>query len=103
MNNGYALFEFSYKPAEYFFTLLLGMGLCLYITPIIKEAAIKYDIVDRPDGRLKKHAQPVAYLGGLTIYLSFLCTLALTFDFSREVLGLLLSGTIIAMLGIVDD
>ena len=86
----------------YVFSFLFALCLCLRLTPIVRKAAIKYDIVDHPDDKLKKHQNPVAYLGGLSIYLSFLFTLALTFDFSREVLGLLLSGTIIVMLGVVD-
>jgi UDP-GlcNAc:undecaprenyl-phosphate GlcNAc-1-phosphate transferase len=77
--------------------------MCLYITPLVQRAAIEYDIVDRPDGNLKKHEKPVAYLGGLAVYLSFLFSLAFTFDFRTEVLGLLLSGTIIILLGIIDD
>lgn len=88
---------------EYVFAFVLAVCLCLYMTPIVIDAALKYDIVDRPDGNLKTQKKPVAYLGGLAIYLSFLFTLALTFDFSREVLGMLLSGTIIALLGIIDD
>ena len=87
----------------YVFTFVLALCLCLYMTPIVIEAAIKYDIVDRPDGRLKNHTKTTAYLGGLSVYLAFLFTLALTFEFSREVLGLLLSGTIIVLLGIIDD
>jgi len=87
----------------YVFSFLFALCLCLRLTPIVRKAAIKYDIVDHPDDKLKKHQNPVAYLGGLSVYLSFLFTLALTFDFSREVLGLLLSGTIIVMLGVVDD
>ncbi|MEI6125895.1 MAG: MraY family glycosyltransferase [Pseudomonadota bacterium] len=88
---------------EYVFAFVLALCLCLYMTPIVIDAALKYDIVDRPDGNLKTQSKPVAYLGGLAIYLSFLFTLALTFDFSKEVLGMLLSGTIIALLGIIDD
>jgi len=87
----------------YIFIFMLALCTCLYITPIVVEAAIKYDIVDRPDGNLKQHQRPVAYLGGIAIYLSFLATLALTFDFSREVLGLLLAATIVILLGIIDD
>lgn len=88
---------------EYVFSFVLALCLCLYITPAVIEAALQYDIVDRPDNNLKKHREPVAYLGGIAVYLSFLFTLALTFSFSREVLGLLLAGTIIALLGIIDD
>ena len=87
----------------YIFIFILALCSCLYITPIVMEAAITYDIVDKPDGNLKKHQRPVAYLGGIAIYLSFLATLALSFDFSREVLGLLLAATIVILLGIIDD
>ena len=88
---------------ECFFSFILAVGLSLYITPIVIEAALKYDIVDRPDGMLKTHDRPTAYLGGLAVYLAFLFTLALTFDFSSEVLGILLAGSMIVMLGVVDD
>jgi len=87
----------------YFFTFMLALFLCLYIIPIVKQAALQYDIVDKPDGNLKNHASPVPYLGGLAVYVSFLLTLGLTFHFSNEVLGLLLSGTIVILLGIIDD
>lgn len=86
-----------------FFSLLLGFSMCVRLTPVVIAAARRYDIVDRPDGELKRHQQVVPYMGGIAIYLSFLFALALTFDFSREVLGLLLGGTIIVLLGIIDD
>jgi len=82
---------------------MLSLGLSLYITPIVRKGALLYDIVDRPDGKLKNHKDPVAYLGGIAVYLAVLLTLALTFDLSREILGILLSGTIIVILGIIDD
>jgi len=87
----------------YAFTFLLSFGVCLYITPIVIEAAIKYDIVDRPDAKLKTHQRPTAYLGGISVYLAFLFALALTIKFSEVVLGLLLASTIIILLGIIDD
>jgi UDP-GlcNAc:undecaprenyl-phosphate/decaprenyl-phosphate GlcNAc-1-phosphate transferase len=87
----------------YILTFILAAGLSIYITPIVRKGALQYDIVDRPDGKLKQQKQPVAYLGGIAVYLSFLLTLALTFELSREILGILLSGTIVVILGIIDD
>jgi UDP-GlcNAc:undecaprenyl-phosphate GlcNAc-1-phosphate transferase len=87
----------------YVLSFILAFGLSLYGTPMAREAAVKYGIVDRPDGNLKNQKMPVPYLGGLSIYLSFLLTLALTFKFSQEVLGLMLSGTIVLLLGLIDD
>jgi UDP-GlcNAc:undecaprenyl-phosphate GlcNAc-1-phosphate transferase len=85
------------------FSFIFALSLSLYITPLVRKGAVQYDIVDRPDGKLKNQKEPVAYLGGLSIYLAFLLTLALTFELSREVLGILLSGTIVVILGIIDD
>ncbi len=87
----------------FFFTFLLSFSLCYYLTPLVRKAAYKFGIVDKPDGKLKTQKKPVAYLGGLAIYLSFLIALALVFEFSRETLGILLGGTIVIILGLVDD
>ncbi|MCI0567319.1 MAG: undecaprenyl/decaprenyl-phosphate alpha-N-acetylglucosaminyl 1-phosphate transferase [Acidobacteria bacterium] len=82
---------------------LLAAGLAHYLTPVLRQAAIRFGIVDRPDGKLKNHRAPVPYLGGIAIYLSFLLSLALTVEFRREVLGILLAGAIVVILGLIDD
>src|SRR5437867_1286336 len=82
---------------------LLAAVLGHYLTPMLRQAAIRFGIVDRPDGKLKNHRAPVPYLGGIAIYLSFLLSLALTVEFQREVLGILLAGAIVVILGLVDD
>ena len=82
----------------------LALVVALYLTPLLRRAAIRFGITDRPDGRLKTQREPVAYLGGLAIYLSFLLALTATLRFdSTEVLGLLLAGAIVVMLGLIDD
>ena len=84
-------------------TLVLSFLLALYGVPIARQAALKYGIVDAPDGRLKHQREPVPYFGGLAIYLAFLMSLAFTFEFRHDVLGIILSGTIVVMLGLIDD
>jgi len=91
-------------------TLLRALGggglaflLSLYGTPVAGKAAIQFDIVDYPDGNLKQHRGPVPYLGGLAIYAAFLLSLAMVFEFDRRVLGILLAGTILVLLGLIDD
>lgn len=74
-----------------------------WLTPHMREAAIRFGIVDHPDGRLKTQREPVPYLGGLAIYLAFLLALALTLRFSEHVLGILLAGSIVVILGLIDD
>jgi UDP-GlcNAc:undecaprenyl-phosphate GlcNAc-1-phosphate transferase len=84
-------------------TFVVAAALAWWLTPRVREAAIRFGIVDRPDGQLKTQKEPVAYLGGLAIYLAFLLALALTVPFSRETLGLLLAGSIVVLIGLVDD
>jgi UDP-GlcNAc:undecaprenyl-phosphate GlcNAc-1-phosphate transferase len=90
-------------PLRYPLTFVAALALSLYFTPVIRQGAIKYGVVDAPDGRLKVHDAPVAYLGGVAIYLSFLFALAFTHEFDERVLGLLLAASIIVMLGLFDD
>lgn len=84
-------------------TFLLSVFLAMYGVPIARQAALKYGIVDKPDGRLKHQQEPVPYFGGLAIYLAFLMSLAFTFEFRHEVLGIILGGSIVVMLGLIDD
>jgi len=71
--------------------------------PLARRAALRFNIVDRPDGRLKRQVEPVPYFGGLAVYLAFLISLALTFEFRQDVLGLVLGGTLMVLLGLIDD
>lgn len=82
---------------------VLSALLSLYTTPLMRRAAIQFGIVDRPDGRLKQHAEAVPYLGGLAVFLSFVITLGTVFEFSQAVLGILLSGTLMLLVGLIDD
>src|SRR5262249_50078986 len=75
----------------------------LYWTPVMRKAALQLGIVDQPDGQLKQHREAVPYLGGVAVFMAFLLTVGLFTDFSQETLGLLLSGSIALMVGLIDD
>lgn len=90
-------------PVRYGLAFGLALAASLWLTPRVREAALRFGIVDRPDGKLKRHREAIPYLGGLAIGLAFLIAVALTFDFRREVLGMLLAGSIVVVLGLVDD
>jgi len=84
-------------------TFILALSLALYGVPLARRAALRFNVVDRPDGQLKRQTSPIPYFGGLAVYLAFLISLALTFEFRQEVLGLVLGGTLVVMLGLIDD
>ena len=87
--------------------LVLGFFLAYLLarvgTPMAREAALRFGVIDAPDGQLKNHRAPVAYLGGLAVFTSFLLALGMTADFDRELLALLLASTIVAAIGLIDD
>ncbi|MFN7974567.1 MAG: MraY family glycosyltransferase [Acidobacteriota bacterium] len=91
--------------AEALVSFVLALALGLYATPVAREAALRFGIVDRPDGNLKTHGTPVPYFGGLAIYAAFLLStsLSLTLGFDGKVLGLLLGGSILVIVGLIDD
>ncbi|MFC2172216.1 MraY family glycosyltransferase, partial [Acidobacteriota bacterium] len=82
---------------------LLALLLSLWGTPVAGNAAMRFGIVDKPDGRLKRHTTTIPYLGGLAIFTSFLVSLSVAYRFDKHLLGILLAGTIIALLGLIDD
>jgi UDP-GlcNAc:undecaprenyl-phosphate GlcNAc-1-phosphate transferase len=87
----------------YAVTFVVAALIAGWLTPRMRDAAIRFGIVDRPDGRLKTQREPVPYLGGIAIYLAFLIALALTLRFGEHVLGILLAGSIVVILGLIDD
>ncbi|MCU0234944.1 MAG: undecaprenyl/decaprenyl-phosphate alpha-N-acetylglucosaminyl 1-phosphate transferase [Thermoanaerobaculales bacterium] len=82
---------------------LLAYLLSLWGTPVARAAALRFGVVDRPDGRLKNHREPVPYLGGLAVFGAFLLSIGMTFEFDEDLLALLLASTIVATVGLIDD
>ena len=88
---------------SFLFPALLAFLLALYGTPIARAAALRFGVVDNPDGRLKTQREPVPYFGGLAIYLAVLIPLCLFYEFDERILSILLAGTLVLLLGLIDD
>lgn len=82
--------------------ILLAFGLALLVTPLVRKYAFKIGALDRPDQR-KVHKGIMPRLGGLAIYFSFIAVALLTLDITPQFLGLLVGGTLIILLGFIDD
>lgn len=91
---------------EYFYAFFVALFIALFITPFVIGFAKKTGALDVPDSR-KVHKEPIARIGGMAIYLSFtLVTLAyflINDILTQEIAGLLVSGTFIFLVGIIDD
>jgi UDP-GlcNAc:undecaprenyl-phosphate/decaprenyl-phosphate GlcNAc-1-phosphate transferase len=86
-----------------FFGGFVSLTVALYVAPGLIAAAERYGIVDHPNNPLKQHKKPVAYLGGLVIFIGFVLGLAVTTQFDQRVLGLLLATSLVVSVGLIDD
>ena len=85
------------------FTFILSFLLTLYGTPLAQRVAFRYQLLDQPDGKLKKHAQPVPYMGGVIVYFAFISPISLMFAFNQQLLGILFASSILLLVGLFDD
>jgi UDP-GlcNAc:undecaprenyl-phosphate GlcNAc-1-phosphate transferase len=85
------------------FSFVLSFLLTLYGTPLAQKVAFRYQILDQPDGKLKRQAQPVPYMGGLVVYFAFISPISLMFDFNQYLLGILFASSILLLVGLFDD
>ncbi len=92
-----------YLAAIALWSFLLSLLLSLYLTPIFRDAARRFGIVDAPDGALKTQKDPVPYLGGIAVFAAVLFPVSIFLQFSDKVSGLLLSCSVIVLLGLIDD
>ncbi|HBS48061.1 TPA: hypothetical protein DEO28_02380 [Candidatus Dependentiae bacterium] len=74
-----------------------------YLIKIVTKIAYKYSIMDFPDGKIKKHDGGVPYLGGIAIFVSFICTLGLFYPFKNSILWLVIGCILILFVGFFDD
>ncbi|MFH1508150.1 MAG: MraY family glycosyltransferase, partial [Candidatus Omnitrophota bacterium] len=81
---------------------LISLGLSLIFTPLVRGFALKKGLVSYPRyDRWHKH--PTALLGGVGIYLAFIISLLLLKNFDKNVLAVLLGGTLLFIVGLIDD
>ena len=80
--------------------LLLALG----ATPVVRRLADRLGVVDQPDPR-KLHRAPVPLLGGIAIYVGFILALLLFGErwVLSQMIGILVSATMVSFLGIWDD
>jgi len=110
----------------YWPVLAASFLMSLVATPLCRLVALRKGIVDKPDEFLKPHGRPIPYLGGVGIFMGWVAGIAfaiLAFSPEREaasafasfdpgagptinmslMLVILLAGTVIMALGLLDD
>ena len=87
---------------SYLLAFAIGLILSWVLTPYVKKLAFRIGAVDKPNAR-KVHHTIMARLGGLAIYLGFMAGAITCMQLTRDVVGILVGGTIITCIGIADD
>lgn len=72
------------------------------LTPVMMKVALRIGAVDKPNER-KVHKGIITRIGGVAIFGGFMVGALLMQDLSIRAWGLLISGTMIMLLGLVDD
>jgi UDP-GlcNAc:undecaprenyl-phosphate GlcNAc-1-phosphate transferase len=114
---------------SYIFVFLVSFVVTVSVTPLLRRLAIANGIVDRPNDPRKAHKLPVAYLGGVAVYIGVLAGIAFSFvgvallpesvfsfhqsqfldpDIQNEgfrivPMSIILGMTLIAVTGLIDD
>ncbi|OHB59222.1 MAG: hypothetical protein A2173_09670, partial [Planctomycetes bacterium RBG_13_44_8b] len=93
--------------------LLFSFAAALPGTWLCKKLAIKFGVVDKPDGTVKTHKQPIAYLGGLGILLGFTAGIVAGITLLEQtemfrlylklLIGILAGASVACFIGLVDD
>jgi UDP-GlcNAc:undecaprenyl-phosphate GlcNAc-1-phosphate transferase len=89
-------------PLRWLFLLVFSFLLAFLSTKVIGRVATKLKILDHPNER-KIHKKAIPLLGGLAIYVSFVITIFLNFNFSIELKGVVIGSSIILIIGLIDD
>ncbi|MDD5210291.1 MAG: MraY family glycosyltransferase [Elusimicrobiales bacterium] len=84
------------------YLFLIAMSSVFLLTPGSAWLAGRIGAIDIPSAR-KMHVSPVPRIGGAAVFLGFMAAIIRNQQFSREIYGIMLGGTIIFVLGFFDD
>lgn len=85
-----------------FLMAIIALAISLVLVPWVGKLAIMIGAVDKPNAR-KVHTRIMPRMGGLAIYISFFTVLFFSHEMTQQLIGLFLGGTILIIVGIIDD
>jgi UDP-GlcNAc:undecaprenyl-phosphate GlcNAc-1-phosphate transferase len=100
--------------SPYIYVFYAAFLVAFFFTPIMRQIAMYYGIIDQPDLIRKLHTSPVAYLGGVAVFLGWLAGLAIS-QFAnvhrpdsdlihlKVPVPILIAAAMIVILGLWDD
>jgi UDP-GlcNAc:undecaprenyl-phosphate GlcNAc-1-phosphate transferase len=100
----------------YIYVFYVSFVVSFLLTPLMRVVATYYGVIDRPDNIRKMHTVPIAYLGGIAVFMGWLAGLAISqfLALHRMEVGwpttypvvkfsIVIGGLVIVVLGLWDD
>ena len=96
----------------YFLYFFLAFALSVLITPVIRQLALRFKVIDLPGDSRKIHSRPTPLLGGLAIYISLFVAVCAYLTYGvpdtrivpmKFFLGILIGGAVLIAGGALDD
>lgn len=89
-----------------FIPSLVAFAIAILATPLVIKLANKLKVIDDP--KINKHIKvihkyPVPRMGGLATYFAILATSLIFLPPDKHLIGILVGGTLITLIGILDD
>lgn len=90
---------------------IAGFLITLAATPVMQRLALILGVVDAPDLHRKQHREPIAYLGGLAVFVGFMAAILVSYftidgeaaDLAPFPMSILVGASAIALTGLADD
>ncbi len=90
---------------------IAGFLITLAATPVMQRLALIIGVVDAPDLHRKQHREPIAYLGGLAVFIGFMAAIFVSYividgeaaDLAPFPVSILVGASAIALTGLADD
>jgi UDP-GlcNAc:undecaprenyl-phosphate/decaprenyl-phosphate GlcNAc-1-phosphate transferase len=85
------------------FSFIFSFLITFSLVPHLCTLARRLRFLDEPDGNIKQHKEATPYLGGVAVYIGFLCGLIFTLPFENKIFFLIIGTTLLLLLGLLDD
>lgn len=108
------ILTFDQVLSPYVYVFFVAYMISFIFTPVMRSVAMYWNVIDRPDALRKMHSEPVAYLGGVAVFLGWIAGLASSqflllhthIPFQPHVIinpSIVVAACVILVLGLWDD
>lgn len=88
---------------QYLVIFLTAFILALVFTPVAIKIAPMIGAVDIPKDNRRMHTKAMPRFGGMAIYIGTVASMLIFLPFSTQLMGVIAGGTLIFLVGIIDD